>query len=83
MSGNSSYEDAAERELAAWPDVQAEWLPARGKHPVLRLTYAGASRKVPYPGSPSDTGRGPLNHVQDVRRTLRALGATRRNITNA
>lgn len=83
MSRRHPYEHAAQRELAAWPDVQAEWLPARGKHPALRLTYAGASRRVVYPGTPGETFRGLLNHVHDVRRALRDLGAVRHNITKA
>ena len=82
MPRRHPYDDLADRELSAWPGVQWE-RDESGKHLALRLTYAGESRKVHYPFTPSDKWRGPLNHVQDIRRVLRELGARRRDITNA
>ena len=75
------YDELADRELSAWPGVQWE-RGEGGKHLALRLTYAGESRKVHYPLTPSDKGRGPLNHINDIRRILRELGARRCDITN-
>lgn len=81
MSRRHPYHALADAELTAWPGVTAE----RGRktaHLTLTLRYAGRSRFVVYPDSPSDH-RGPLNHVRDIRRTLTALGAERSATTAA
>lgn len=48
----------------------------RAHHRTLILRFAGRSRFVTYPDTPSDH-RGHLNHVRDIRNALRALGAER------
>lgn len=70
------YDDPTERELARWPGVEFH-RDVRGKHYALVLTFRGQSRFVVYPSSPSDSGRGALNHLTNVRAELRALGAQR------
>jgi len=75
------YDAAADGELAHWPGVTWERPPPGRKTLALAITYAGATRRVHYPITPSDSGKGALNHVQDVRRTLRDMGAQRRGNT--
>ena len=77
MARRHPYDDAADSELAHWPGVRWQRLAQGRKALVLAVTYAGATRKVTYPITPSDSRTGALNHVQDLRRTLRALGAPR------
>ena len=73
---SDDYDDAADRELAMWPGVTIERTITSGGHRRLLLTYRGGSRVVIYSQSGSDT-YGPANHVGDVRRELRMLGAKR------
>lgn len=69
-------DEAADAELAMWPGVS--WRrEVRGKHRALVIGYRGREMFVAYPCSSSDSRRGGLNHVKDVRAVLRALGATR------
>jgi hypothetical protein len=72
----SDYDDAVELELSRWPGVTFH-REVRGKHYALVLAYRGATRFVIYPASPSDSRRGALNHLANVRAELRALGAQR------
>lgn len=70
------YDEHQEAELAKWPGV--EWSrQVRGKHYALVLSFNGRSRFVIYPTSPGDSIRGMLNHLTDVRATLRFIGAER------
>ncbi len=41
-------------------------------HRRLVLAYRGQRRFIVYPGTPRDSKHGPKNHVQDIRRVLRA-----------
>lgn len=79
MSGTrGAYHDAAEREIACWPGVTFRFEHARGKgHPRIVLGFNGRERFVTFPGTPSDSVRGPANFVTDLRKALRALGAVR------
>lgn len=70
------YDDPVDAELAMWPGVMFA-REAGGKHLALVLTFAGQTRRVFYPSSPSDK-RGALNNIQNVRATLKALGAVRK-----
>lgn len=72
----SVHEDYADDELRRWPGVSWERR-HRSKHMALVLTYQGVTRFVTYPLTTSDSARGPQNHVGDIRRTLREMGATR------
>jgi hypothetical protein len=71
----SEYVEFGDRELAHWPGVEAVRRPSR-RHLRLTLTFGGASRFVIAPMTGSDV-KGPLNHVRDIRRTLREMGAVR------
>lgn len=76
---HTEHQDWADEELAMWPGVT--WTrECRAKHYALVLTYRGQSRKVIYPGSSSDSFRGPQNHIRDIRNVLKALGAERQII---
>lgn len=78
----SVHEDYADDELRRWPGVS--WgRRHRSKHMALVLTYQGVTRFVTYPLTSSDSARGPQNHVGDIRRTLRELGATRLEVVKA
>ena len=69
------YDLATERELIMWPGVT--WRREhRAKHMAVILTFRGLERMMTYPASGSDV-RGPLNHVRDLRATLRDMGAYR------
>lgn len=72
----SVHEDYADDELRRWPGVSWDRR-HRSKHMALVLTYRGMTRFVTYPLTSSDNARGPQNHVGDIRRTLREMGATR------
>lgn len=68
------YDSAQDRELARWPGVT--WSrEIAGKHLKLVVEFEGQSRFIVFPTSPSDSTRGPLNHVQNIRQTLKEMGA--------
>lgn len=54
-----------------------------GKHERAVISFAGRSRTVIFPTSPSDSRRGLLNSLSDVRRLLREMGATQTTETKA
>lgn len=62
-------------ELRNWPDVDYE-IKSGGKHPKLILKYGEASRFVTFSSTPVE-GRAILNKLSDIRRELKALGASR------
>lgn len=64
--------------VAEYPGVTVAFERSR-KHYQAHLTFKGQTRKVTFPSSPSDSGRGSLNCRQDVRRVLRTLGAEKAN----
>lgn len=70
------YELAIQREVAEWPGVTLSFEEA-GKHPRAVLTFGETSRFTPFPGTPSDSGRGLDIKVTEVRRMLREMGAVR------
>jgi hypothetical protein len=72
------YDELVARELADWPGVRHEHLPHGAKSRRLLVTYNGASRKIYSPLTPSDRAHGALNHLNDIRRVLRELGAQRK-----
>lgn len=67
---------ATARELEEWPGVTEEWQ-SGAKHMRLLMTYAGRRITVITSASPSDNARGLQNHIAEVRRSLRQIGATR------
>lgn len=72
----TAYDNAVDVEISRWPGVRASRM-CRGKHYAIVLGFNGVSRFVCYAATPSDR-RGVLNHIGDIRRTLRAMGARRR-----
>lgn len=70
------YERVIREELAYWPGVAVEF-GRRSKHRAATFHFAGSTRFVVYPDSPSDARRGHLNSLADVRKELAALGAER------
>jgi hypothetical protein len=79
MGRRHPYDEAADAELAHWSGVTWERLAQGRKALSLVVSYRGVTRKVHYPITPSDSRTGALNHVQDLRRTLRDMGARRRD----
>lgn len=76
VTKRTPMDDAAEAELARWPDVT--WSRSvRGKHYQLVLAFQGQTRFVIYSATPSDSFRGAENHLRDLRGQLRLLGAER------
>lgn len=71
-----AYTNAAERELEHWPDVSCRF-DVTGKHRRAILSFSGRERFVIFPTSPSDTARGHLHFITDLKVELRALGARR------
>lgn len=70
------YDDDVETELARWPGVT--WRRAhRSKHLALILGFNGSERLVTYSGTPSDSRRGVLLHLADVKMALKDMGAVR------
>lgn len=72
----SAYTETAERELTAWPGVTASF-ERTAKHQRAVFSFGGATRFVVFPTSGSDSRRGALNFLADMRKELRALGAVR------
>lgn len=72
----SEAHEAALRELREWPGVTAVVEPGR-KHVRVILHYDGRSRFVVRSSTLSDH-RGVRNHVGDIKRTLRLMGAERK-----
>lgn len=70
------YDEPTEAELRRWPGVTFT-REVRGKHYALVLRFSGQQQRVVYPCTPGDSLRGPLNHLSDVRATLRKMGAER------
>jgi hypothetical protein len=75
-TGRGVYERAIREELAYWPGVEVAF-GQRSKHRTAILHYRTETRFVVYPDTPSDTQRGHLNCIANVRKELRALGAER------
>lgn len=74
MSRRHPYDAAADRELAKWPGaVVLDRAVMPSGHRRLVIEYRGKRRFVVHPASPSDAKRGVRNHVQDIRRVLRAI----------
>ncbi len=74
MSARHDYETAAVREIERWPGVAVRF-EKTAKHRRAVFSVAGQSRFVVYPTSPSDSRRGALAFLTDVRTTLRSMGA--------
>lgn len=73
--GYREYESAMQREIEMWPGATIAFGHA-AKHRVATVTFNGDSRKTFYPESPS-CRNGHLNKINDLRKLLRGLGATR------
>lgn len=71
-----AFTHATERELEHWPEVHHRFEFTR-KHRRVIISLGGRERFVIFPSSTSDTLRGPLGHVTNLRVELRALGARR------
>ncbi len=63
-------------ELEAWPSVTCTFEDG-AKHKKVVLHYAGKSRFVMFPSSPSGSGQSLTGKLGDVRRALKELGAQR------
>lgn len=74
MTGYS--EERVDAEIAEWPGACVLRREKTAKHQRVVLSFKGSERFVVYPLTPSDT-RGELNHIQNVRQTLRDMGAVR------
>ena len=74
MKRTHPYDAVADAEIAKHPTAQIVRRETNGQGCVLWLRVGDATRPVFYPKTPSDR-KGPLNHVRDIRRVLRALGA--------
>lgn len=72
----SEVGEAAKRELALWEGVTFTVETSR-KHTRVVLFYGGRSRFVVRSSTLSDH-RGIRNHIGDLKRTLRLLGAIRK-----
>lgn len=72
------YELPADREIASWPGVAvlARAVMPSG-HRRLIVEFRGRRRFIAYPGTPTGNPRAIKNHIQDIRRVLRELGAER------
>jgi len=71
-------EETLEREIEDWPGVTLAFEGHRnGGHLSVKLSFRGQDRRYFYACTPSDW-RANANTLSDVRRTLRELGATRR-----
>lgn len=75
MRRNSDWITKVDAELANWPGVSHFRKLGGSRHSRLYLTYGERSRFVVFPSSPCKSPSAILNHIQDVRRTLRELGA--------
>lgn len=71
-----AYEEAIRAEVSRWPGASVSFS-ARSKHDQATVAYAGATRFVVIPSSPSDSRRGTANSISDVRTELQRLGAMR------
>lgn len=71
------YAITTEREVAEWPGVSVSFNNTK-RHRVAVLAYRGRTRRVVFAATPSDSARGLLNHIGELRKELRGLGASRR-----
>ena len=71
------YVIPTEREVAEWPGVTVSFDNTK-RHRVAVLAFNGRTRRVVFAATPSDNARGLLNHIGEVRKELRGLGASRR-----
>jgi hypothetical protein len=78
----AEYHAASHRELERWPGATIEYGVAR-KHGYAQIGFNGLSRKVFHPMSPSDGIRGALQHTNDIREALRAMGAVRTDVAKS
>lgn len=65
---------ATKRELERWPGASVTFTNG-GKHLTATLAFGGRTRKVICAQTLSDNARGTRNHVSQVRRELKTLGA--------
>lgn len=75
-SSANSLADATLDELDHWPGASVKFQHSK-KHNVATVSFNGQSRKVVYANTLSDNRRGLQNHLAQVRKELRALGAVR------
>jgi hypothetical protein len=67
------FAKARDRELARWPDATAT-VDRGHKHIIIRLAWRGRKALVTCSKSAS-CPRAVLNHIGDIRRALRGMGA--------
>lgn len=72
----SEYETAMKSAVEAYPGVGIDF-EFRGRHKAARLSFKDRSYRVFYPATPSDSKRGILNLMRDLRRGLREIGAAK------
>lgn len=71
---NDEWITKVDAELARWTDV-SHYREMSAKHNRLILIVGDKSKFVTYPATPTGKRRALLNHIGDVRRTLRELGS--------
>ena len=74
---DNEYVAAGIAEVGSWPGVRIVERIRGTKQNRVVLGFEGRTRYVVYPHSPSDRRTGARNHVQDIRRVCRELGAER------
>lgn len=72
----SDFLAPTEREVEEWPGAAVSFTTSK-RHNVAVLSYQGNDRRVVFAATPSDSARGLANHIGQVRRELRGLGALR------
>lgn len=72
----ADYEQLTREEVAEWPGVTVTFR-QRAKHREATLTFGEQSQFAIYPSTPGDGSRGALNHIAEVRKLLRLIGAVR------
>jgi hypothetical protein len=76
----ADYTVSTEREVGEWPGVTVSFDTTK-RHCVAVLGYRGATRRVVFAATPSDSARGLQNHIGQIRKELKGLGASRRKQT--
>ena len=71
-------EQAIRAELARHPNTQYT-LEHRSKHPHIVIRCGERARKVPYSSTPTDP-RALLNKIADIRRTVREISKTEKEM---
>ncbi len=66
-----------DKEISNWPGVTYSINITKGNHNKITFSYGSKTRFVICPKSPSDSKRGTKNIINQVKTTLKELGAIR------